>query len=75
MKGGLLDRNVIGVQNIARSYGAGILMYVICFAMTWWNVPVSLAISLGMAVFFLVSPDQMARNCTSHHQAVPVSIE
>jgi uncharacterized membrane protein len=74
VRGGLLDRNVIGVRNIARSYGAGVLMYVICFAVTWWSVPVSLAINLGMAVFFLVSPDQMARNCTAQHQAVPAPI-
>jgi uncharacterized membrane protein len=75
VKGGLLDRNVSGVRNIARSYAAGILMYIICFAMTWWNVPVSLAISLGMAIFFLVSPDQMARNCTTLHNPEAAPIE
>jgi len=75
VKGGLLDRNVSGVRNIARSYAAGILMYIICFAMTWWNVPVSLAISLGMAIFFLVSPDQMARNCTTLHNPDAAPIE
>ena len=75
VKGGLLDRNVSGVRNIARSYALGILMYVICFAVTWWNVPVSLAINLGMAIFFLVSPDQMARNCTKHHPTGAEPIE
>lgn len=69
VRGGLLDRNVTGVRNIARSYAAGVLMYVICFAVTWWNVPVSLAINFGMAMFFLLSPDQMARNCAAHGQA------
>jgi uncharacterized membrane protein len=71
----LLDRNVVGVRNIARAYSAGILAYVICFASTWWNVPLSLAINFGMAIFFLVSPDQMAKNCSSQHQAVPEPIE
>jgi uncharacterized membrane protein len=71
----LLDRNVFGVRNIARSYAAGILMYVICFAVTWWNVYVSLAINLGMAIFFLVSPDQMARNCSSQKRAANAPIE
>jgi len=73
--GGLLDRNVSGVRNIARSYALGVLMYVICFAVTWWNVPVSLAINLGMAIFFLVSPDQLARNCTTaQHQTMAAPI-
>ena len=75
VKGGLLDRNVSGVRNIARSYAAGILMYIICFAATWWNVPVSLTISLGMAIFFLVSPDQMAKNCTKHNPSGAEPIE
>jgi uncharacterized membrane protein len=67
--GRLLDRSVFGVRNIARSYALGILMYVICFASTWWNVYLSLAINLGMAIFFLVSPDQMAKNCSSQKRA------
>jgi uncharacterized membrane protein len=75
VKGGLLDRNVSGVQNIARSYAAGILMYLICFTVTWWNVPVSLAINFGMAMFFLLSPDQMAKNCTKHHPSGAEPIE
>ena len=73
--GGLLDRNVSGVRNIARSYALGVLMYVICFAVTWWNVPLSLAINFGMAIFFLVSPDQRAKNCSSQHPAGPAAIE
>jgi len=74
VRGGLLDRNVTGVRNIARSYAGGVVMYVICFSVTWWNVPASLTINLGMAMFFLLSPDQMARNCTKHHQAVAAPV-
>jgi uncharacterized membrane protein len=73
--GKLLDRTVTGVRNIARSFAAGILMYVICFAMTWWNVYLSLAINFAMAMFFLLSPDQMARNCSSQYLPVPEPIE
>jgi uncharacterized membrane protein len=75
VRGRLLDRNVSGVRNIARSYAAGVLMYVLCFAVTWWNVPVSLAINFGMAMFFLLSPDQMARNCTRHQSSGHEPIE
>jgi uncharacterized membrane protein len=71
----LLDRNVTGVRNISRSFAFGILAYVICFASTWWNVYVSLAISFGMAIFFLVSPDQMAKNCSSQKRAANAPIE
>jgi uncharacterized membrane protein len=72
---GLLDRNVIGVRNIARSYALGVLVYVLCFAVTWWSVTVSLAINFGMAMFFLLSPDQMAKNCTKHHPSGAEPIE
>jgi uncharacterized membrane protein len=75
VRGGLLDRKVTGVRNIARSYAAGVLMYVICFAVTWWNVPVSLTISSGMAMFFLLSPDQMARNCATRRLAEGSPVE
>jgi uncharacterized membrane protein len=75
VRGGLLDRNVSGVRHIARSYAAGVLMYVICFAVTWWNVPVSLAINFGMAMFFLFSPDQMAKNCVTRLHAEAAAIE
>jgi uncharacterized membrane protein len=73
VRGGLLDRKVTGVRNIARSYAAGVLMYVICFTVTWLNVPASLTINFGMAIYFLLSPDQMARNCTReiHAEAAP----
>lgn len=73
--GGLLDRNVTGVRNIARGYAFGILMYVLCFAVTWWSVPASLAINFAMAMFFLLSPDQMARNCAKHRPTGAEPIE
>ncbi len=61
VKRGLVDRNYAGVRGIARRYAAGIAMYILCFAATWWNVKVSLAINAGMSLFFLLSPDQSAK--------------
>ncbi len=53
---GLVDRNYAGVRGIARRYALGPSMYLLCLAVTWWNVPLSLAINAGMALFFLLSP-------------------
>jgi len=55
---GLVDREYAGVRAIARRYAAGLTMYLLCLAVTWWSVPVSLAINGGMAVFFLLSPSK-----------------
>jgi uncharacterized membrane protein len=55
---GLVDRSYAGVRGIAMRYAAGIAMYILCFAATWWNVKVSLAINAGMALFFLFTPGQ-----------------
>lgn len=64
----LVDRTYAGVKGIARSYRIGIAMYILCFASTWWNVKVSLAINAGMALFFLLSPDQSAKAHSAHHR-------
>jgi uncharacterized membrane protein len=53
---GLVDRKSAGARITARRYVAGIVMYMVCFAVTWWNVPLSLAINAGMALFFLLAP-------------------
>ena len=46
------------MQGIARRYAIGPAMYLICLAVTWWSVPLSLAMNGGMALFFLLSPDR-----------------
>ena len=56
MSRGLVDRQSAGARITLRRYAAGIVVYVICFAVTWWNVPLSLAINAGMALFFLLAP-------------------
>jgi uncharacterized membrane protein len=55
---GLVDRSHASVRAIAKRYAVGPLLYSLCFAVTWWNVPLSLAINAGMAVFFLCSPSK-----------------
>jgi uncharacterized membrane protein len=54
---GVVDREYAGMQSIARSYALGPGMYVLCFAATWWNVPLSLAMNGAMALYFLLSPE------------------
>jgi len=62
----LVDRSYSSVRGIARRYATGIAMYILCFAVTWWNVKLSLAINAGMALFFLLSPDQNANAHSPH---------
>ena len=64
----LLDRYESGVQGIAGRYATGIAMYILCFAATWWNVKVSLVLNAGMALFFLLSPDQSAKAHDARYQ-------
>ena len=54
---GVVDREYAGMQSIARSYALGPGMYVLCFAATWWNVPLSLVMNGAMALYFLLSPE------------------
>ena len=57
----LVDRSYIGVKNIAKRYGVGPVMYLVCLAVTWWSVPSSLALNGAMALYFLLSPDTAMR--------------
>ena len=66
VKRGLVDRTYAGVREIARRYAAGIAVYVLCFAATWWNVKISLAINAGMALYFLLSPEPCAKAHSEH---------
>jgi len=57
----LVDRSYAGVQNIGKRYGVGPTMYLVCLAITWWSIPVSLALNGAMALYFLLSPDTALR--------------
>ena len=59
---GLVDRSYAGVENIAARYGVGPSLYLVCVALAWWNVPVSLALNGGLALYFLLSPDTAVRS-------------
>jgi len=64
----LLDRYESGVQGIAGRYATGIAMYILCFAATWWNVKISLLLNAGIALSFLLSPDQSAKTRAAQHR-------
>jgi len=52
----LVDCEQAGVNAIYRYYATGVLLNTLCFAVCWWNAPLSLLINGCMAVYFLVSP-------------------
>lgn len=59
---GLVDREYAGVRHIAQKYAVGPGLYAACFAVSWWNVPLSLAINGALAVFFLLAPEMRVRS-------------
>ena len=56
IKRGLVDREYADVRGIAIQYAFGPVIYLLCLIVTWWNVPISLAINAGLALFFLLAP-------------------
>jgi uncharacterized membrane protein len=52
----LVDREYAAVRHIEISYFVGPIIYAVCFAVTWWSVPLSLTINGAMALYFLLSP-------------------
>jgi uncharacterized membrane protein len=61
IKRGLVDREYADVRGIAKQYAFGPAMYLLCLIVTWWNVPISLAINAGMALFFLLAPSKLSK--------------
>jgi uncharacterized membrane protein len=54
---GLLDSATQdSADAISRQYAVGPISYLICFGLTWVSVPASLALNVGLAVFFAVPP-------------------
>jgi uncharacterized membrane protein len=58
---GVADPGLTGIRHIAQSYLVGPVMYAISFVLTWWSVPVSLALNAAMAFYFLLSPSLRVR--------------
>jgi len=69
MSRGLVDRESAGARTTVRRYVAGIVVYAICFAVTWWNVPLSLAINAVMALFFLLAPCASVKEHPADHHS------
>lgn len=63
---GLVDRAYAGVHHMAHTYALGPGFYGICFAVSWWNVPLSLALNAALALFFLLSPELRGRGHSEH---------
>jgi uncharacterized membrane protein len=56
----LVDRQYGGVRYIRAKYAVGPLLYGVGFLITWWSVPVSLALNGALAIFFVLSPSARA---------------
>ncbi|MGC1462415.1 MAG: TMEM175 family protein [Terracidiphilus sp.] len=68
IKRGLVDRNYAEVRGIAWRFASGPALYVLSLIATFWNVPLSLAVNAGLALFYLVSPDESAKAHAARHQ-------
>jgi uncharacterized membrane protein len=57
VRGGLLDSATReSADSISRQYAVGPISYLICFGLTWISVPASLALNMGLAIFFAIPP-------------------
>ena len=48
-------------DKISVQYGVGPLLYLVCIALTWVNVPASLLLSVALAIFFALPPHRAVR--------------
>jgi uncharacterized membrane protein len=53
------DADASAAHKISSQYAVGPLLYLVCIALAWVNVPVSLLLNVGLAVFFAL-PSQRA---------------
>src|SRR5262245_8055436 len=59
----LLDKAVMpSAAMISRQYSVGPLMYLLCLALAWVDVRVSLAVNVALAVYFALPPSMMRRS-------------
>ena len=59
----LLDHNLAAsAAMISRQYAVGPLMYVLCFVLAWFDVRVSLGVSVALAIYFALPPSLMRRS-------------
>jgi uncharacterized membrane protein len=53
--------DTVAANKIAAQYAVGPLFYLVCIALTWVNVAVSLLLNVGLAVFFALPPQRSVR--------------
>lgn len=58
------------IQNMIRQYRLGPLIYLITFALTWVNVPISLALNLLLAVYWAIPHTKLRLLAQTHSAAV-----
>ena len=63
---GLVDSNSNAVRKIQRNFALGPMIYVPCFLLSWWSVPVSLGLNGALALYFLLSPDKAGHGQAAH---------
>lgn len=54
----VVDYKFAGVQNILRQFAIGPAAYILCLALTWWSVPLSLVLNGAIALYYLVTPER-----------------
>src|SRR5215472_7717505 len=58
----LLDKGAMeSAAMISRQYSVGPLMYLLCLALAWVDVRVSLAVNIAIAIFFALPPGMMKK--------------
>ena len=50
------EADAAATDKISAQYALGPLLYLVCIALTWVNVPVSLLLNVALAVFFALPP-------------------
>ncbi len=55
------DADPSAVDTITRQYAFGPVLYLVCLALVWISVPLSLLLNLGLAIFFAVPPKTAVR--------------
>jgi uncharacterized membrane protein len=67
---GLLDTATLESANsISKQYAIGPLAYLVCFGLSWVNVPVSIGVNVLLAVFFAMPPRTQRKSRGEMHTA------
>jgi uncharacterized membrane protein len=61
----LLDESMLmSAATISRQYAFGPLMYILCFIVAWFDVRVSIALSVALAIFYALPPGLIRKSTT-----------